>query len=223
MKKLILTCSVLAIAVGAMAQGAVGGFGLGSGVYVSAGAGNTQEFDSGLLSAGFTMQILFSSTATAANVAAINALNGSVLGGFANEQSTLTAEGFTTAAATVTGLASHGSASTMSGFPGSVQLNSAFAGSTVGYYALVFTATSGAYAGDTAVIASGNGTSAGGNYGAATPGTPYNIGSGSTYASYLGSPGFNDIDLTVAPTPEPTTMALAGLGGLSLLALRRKK
>jgi len=59
MKKLILTTCVLGIAVGAMAQGAVSGFGLGSGVTVSTGVGNQTEFDSGLYSGGLTMQIFF--------------------------------------------------------------------------------------------------------------------------------------------------------------------
>jgi len=35
--------------------------------------------------------------------------------------------------------------------------------------------------------------------------------------------GMSALNLTAAVTPEPTTMALAGLGGLSLLFLRRKK
>jgi hypothetical protein len=34
---------------------------------------------------------------------------------------------------------------------------------------------------------------------------------------------FGTLPTGVTPTPEPTTMALAGLGGLSLLAFRRKK
>ncbi|MDE3065967.1 MAG: PEP-CTERM sorting domain-containing protein [Verrucomicrobiota bacterium] len=49
------------------------------------------------------------------------------------------------------------------------------------------------------------------------PGT--SIGSGTTPPGYLtGLSGF-----TVSPVPEPTSLALAGLGGLSLLAFRRRK
>jgi hypothetical protein len=53
--------------------------------------------------------------------------------------------------------------------------------------------------------------------GAAAPGTPANMNSiwpGS------GSQAFN---LYLQPVPEPTTLALAGLGGLSMLFLRRRK
>jgi len=219
MKKLVLTCGVLAIAVGAFAQGAVGGFGTPS-PYVSAGVGNQQEFNSGNYSGGLTMQIFFSTAASAADVAAINALNGTAAGTYTAESATLTAEGFTSVAS-VSGLTAASDVSSVAGF-GTVNLSSAFAPSTIGYYALVFTGTSGAATGWTSVIASGNGTSGGGNYGVQTPGTPYSIGAGSTYASYVGSPNFNDIDL-VGVVPEPTSMVLAGLGGLSLLALRRKK
>jgi len=58
---------------------------------------------------------------------------------------------------------------------------------------------------------------------------PYSGGEASqaSYSSYYGS--LPSVDLvftlsgTVVPVPEPTTLALAGLGGLSLLLFRRRK
>jgi len=218
-KQLIIIAGSLALATGAMGQGAVTGFGQPQ-PFVSTGVGHVTEFDSGLYSGGLTMQIFFSSTATVNEINAINALNGTA-GGGAAAQALLAGDGFLSVASTVTGLTANGNSSSISGF-GTYQLNSTFAPSTVGYYALLFTGTSGAATGWTSVIASGSGTSGGGNYGVGTPGTPYSIGSGSTYASYLGSPGFNDIDLTTT-VPEPGTMALAAIGGASLLLFRRRK
>jgi len=42
-------------------------------------------------------------------------------------------------------------------------------------------------------------------------------------ATVLGLSQVGSFGVTVAPSPEPTTIALAGLGGLALLGLRRKK
>jgi hypothetical protein len=51
--------------------------------------------------------------------------------------------------------------------------------------------------------------------------TDYKIFNGGSYASYPNAVPLFSIDIT--PVPEPTTLVLAGLGGLSLLLMRRKK
>jgi len=57
--------------------------------------------------------------------------------------------------------------------------------------------------------------------GAAPPGTPSTLLSGSLGPQPYGTPIATGINMT--PVPEPVTLALAGLGGLSLLLLRRRK
>jgi len=75
-------------------------------------------------------------------------------------------------------------------------------------YAVV---TGGAYAGDSGVVAFNN--SVGGSPFASPPGT----------AASLTGWGTLNQNLVLSPVPEPTTMALAGLGSLSLFLFRRKK
>jgi hypothetical protein len=57
--------------------------------------------------------------------------------------------------------------------------------------------------------------------GAAAPGTPSTLWSASLGAQTYGNPIAAGLNL--APIPEPTTLALAGLGSLSLLLFRRRK
>jgi len=57
--------------------------------------------------------------------------------------------------------------------------------------------------------------------GPASPGTPSTLWSGALGPQTYGTPIATGVNLT--PVPEPTTLALAGLGGLSLLLIRRRK
>jgi len=51
---------------------------------------------------------------------------------------------------------------------------------------------------------------------------PYEAGGGQNPAASMNA-DWPDQNLLLAPVPEPTTLALAGLGGLSMLFLRRRK
>jgi hypothetical protein len=44
-----------------------------------------------------------------------------------------------------------------------------------------------------------------------------------TYQAAVDEADINGIQLSINPVPEPSTLALAGLGGLSLLLFRRRK
>ena len=82
-----------------------------------------------------------------------------------------------------------------------------------GYMALVATELTGASdPGWTGVIAFGN-QSSGGNYTTTPAGTAVTL------------TGWNTLDenLVLSPVPEPATLAVAGLGGLSMLLIRRRK
>jgi len=64
--------------------------------------------------------------------------------------------------------------------------------------------------------------------GGTTPGTPYLTGWNGLTATpavqtFEGGPGYPDLVMSPTVVPEPGTMALAGLGSLSLFLLRRKK
>jgi hypothetical protein len=158
----------------------------------------------------FTAAIWFSTTANAGEAAAINAfLN--VTGGAASAEALFAADGFTEADAGATaGNVNFGSFNYSTG----TILLPNVATSTSGYMALVGTAVGGAFNGWSGVIAFANGS--GGNPNATpTPGTP---------TTFTGWNALNE-NLVLSPTavPEPSTMALAGLGSLAALMFRRKK
>jgi len=91
------------------------------------------------------------------------------------------------------------------------------------YAAMLAFLNSGSYAANLAALPTEAflGTSALGNLtiGSANPGiTIFGTGAGQ-----INNPGTNPMIMNVLAVPEPASIALAGLGGLSLLALRRKK
>jgi hypothetical protein len=215
-KQIIAILAASGMAVSAFAQGSINiDAGLASGVGVTtygANAANpntaTTWFDGNI-----SLALYYASAVTAAQLNAINALINTT-GGTA--LSLLTADGFVQASTTtptgstvgtVTGAVSGGTISFSTATIGLTGVPT----STSGYLALVGTAVGGTYAGWSGVLAFANST--GGNPTAVPPGTA---------ASLI---GWNTLsqNLVLSSVPEPTTLALAALGGASLLLFRRKK
>jgi len=228
MKKQIITALALtSLAAGAYAQGSIAINWAGpNGTGITTQGANATSTDNATtwFDGTVSLQIYFAPTATGAQLNAINSyLN--VSGGAASAIALLGTDGFVEAETTTL------KGSTVGAVSGSVTGGSlAFASSiglsavsglnpgANGYIALVateLTATGtpklGA-AGWQGVIAFAN--NVGGNPNATpTPGTPANL------------TGWNTLNtnLVLSPVPEPATMALAALGGASLLLFRRRK
>jgi len=160
------------------------------------------------------LTIYYATTATTAELNAINAeLN--VTGGASTALGLLATDGFSVDSSTVSVAVSSGSL-LYSVNSGVVDLNAETANDTPiaasGYLALVATYVSGTpgAAGYEGVIAFANST--GGNPSAVPAGT----------AASLTGWGADNQNLVLSAVPEPGTMALSALGGLSLFFFRRK-
>jgi hypothetical protein len=221
MKKTIITALAIAgFAMGALAQGSISGLN-NSGQYVTTGLGQTDPNSSAnWYTGGLTLEVFFSSTATSGNANTINALMGTS-GGGAAALSQLAGYGFSAVSLTgdvnssvgfVSGAANGNN--NFTSFPGTVDLSTAFTPSTVGYLAF-YVVGAGAYSSYSALeVIAGN---YGGQQVTQTYGTPF-----STTAPLTSLGGTYNLDLT--SVPEPSSLALAGLGGFGMLmAMRRKK
>jgi PEP-CTERM motif len=222
MKKIILTTSAMVgLAYGAFAQGSLGdtqGTFLNDGVTTGlseANPANATTYYSGNIS----LEVFVASTAnvTAGQVAAINALDGTASGG-ALALSALITDGFALESDPGTATAplpAGGITFAVSGGDftaadlNQINLLQAATGTTE-YIALYAVAVGGAFNGDSGVLAFSQ--NVGGN--------PYSIPAGLA-SNITTDPTGKNLDLT--SVPEPGTMALAGLGSLSLFLLRRKK
>ena len=226
-KTVIIALAASGFAVGAFAQGSIYNINNSDGIYLTTGVGNfntTVASGASYYGAPFTLEVLFSSAATANEVSAINALNGTA-GGGPTAAGDLTGDGFqnvgltggpSTTAGSVLGDATGTSefGNVTGAVAGGLDLSTAFAPNTAGYFAFVITGT-GAFANYSTVLAFSG--SYGGN--PATGGLPTDVSPGlNTFADN----GIN-ADLTTTSVPEPGTIALACLGGASLLLFRRKK
>lgn len=219
MKKSILTAiATTCLATGAFAQGSLTGMeGLfhNDGV-TTPGANDTNPnlAASGLYFTGtVSLELLYSSTATAGAITALNALDGTANGGAA-ALSLATSDGFTEVNTTTQNGTTVG--------PLTFNVSGGdFTGTDPNIVGLVNVPTGGS--GDMAlylVDGSSSGllawdqSSFGGNPNATpTPGTP---------ASVQQDPAGDNLVLEPTASPEPTTLAFAGLGGLSLLLFRRR-
>jgi hypothetical protein len=166
-----------------------------------------------------SLEVFALASATQAQLNAINAFINTANGGNA-ALALAQSDGFVEVSTTTAGGSTVGSVS------GSVVGGSfAFSPSTIGLIGgangvttsateallLYAVAVGGQYAGDSGVVAFNNNT--GGSLVAVPAGTP----------ASLNGWGVLNQNLVLSPVPEPTTMALAGLGSLSLFLFRRKK
>lgn len=208
MKKVILTLTAIAgLTLGAYAQGSLSNVD-STGIYFGDGVGSEDPTSLSVYVGNLTLEVFFSITATAGEVAAINNLDGTA-GGGAAALAALGSDGFTEV--DLGGLSGSADANSMiSGFAATIDLSSAFASDTVGDLALYFVdpeGASGAFAFS-------------GNYGGQQPaGAPFDLSGDSDLTSLASA---NNLALT-SPVPEPGIAALAGFGGLSLFLFRRKK
>ena len=195
MKKTILTAlAVTGIATGAFAQGSINL----SDAPINPGVATDNA--TAWVTGSVTFQIWW--LAGVGNQSAINAINAADLAGNgAQAISLLTTDGFTQEASGLTATVSGGTFTynlngvALPNIPTATQNTFAIVG--------IFGALQGA-------IAFANGD--GGNLAAVPAGTPANLDGWNT----LGQ------NLILSPVPEPTTMALAGLGSLSLFLFRRR-
>jgi len=219
-KTIITTLATSAISLSALAQGSLN---VDSGVSNDPGV-TTQGANAGSTTSATTyftgtisLEVFALASATQAQLNSINAFINTANGGNAalvlaesdgfTEVSTTTPGGSTVGA--VTGGISGGS---FVFAPSTVGLSSGVTANSTEALLLYAVAVGGANAGWSGVVAFDNNT--GGNLNATPqPGTP---------VALLGWGALNQ-NLVLSPVPEPTTMALAGLGSLSLFLFRRKK
>jgi hypothetical protein len=226
MKKILLTGVVGALGVtGAFAQGSIDAltsiFSADQIVLPGADATNPNNFNQTYFSGNVTIALYYaaSSSATAAQVSSINAFDG-LAGGGTSALAALTADGFSevsvpgnNGAGTTVGAGSYTVTSgTITSGPDTVGIyGSGVTANGSGWLALVVTGT-GAYSAYSGVLVWDQ-PNLGGDPNAPTPGTP---------ADVVQDPAGVNLVLTTS-VPEPGTIALACLGGASLLMFRRKK
>jgi len=216
---LLITC----VAAGAFAQGSVSSiqsmFGTAGITTPGANAASSSLADPSLYYTGNVNVELFYASSGSVNqtqINAINALDGTA-GGGAAALALLASDGFTLVSATTPAGSTAGSiafAVSQGGFtaadPNTIGLLSPVPTQGSGWLAMYAVGSGGTYNNYSGVIA-WNQTNMGGNPTTVPAGTTANIQNPSS------------LNLVLTTVPEPGTMALAGLGGLSLLLFRRKK
>jgi hypothetical protein len=226
MKKLIITTLAAGMTMGALAQGLINIDSANTQI-TTPGASATDPNSattwyspSDNLTINAAFYFLATGSATAGQINAINALDGTASGstvafndmialGF-TEVSDTTETGSTIGS--VNGLVNDGAIDfSLSTYQ--IGLSGAPTSST-GWLALVATGGAGAFSGDFGLLIGSNPT--GGNPNASPAGTAANT-------SGIDAIGKNLVLEAPAVVPEPATLAFAGLGGLSMLLIRRRK
>jgi hypothetical protein len=221
MKKLIVTTlATTAVALGALAQGSISGIpNVGMQITTQAANAISPSAATTWYTGNLTLEVFWAASSTpSSDITAINALDGTANGG-ALALAMLGNDGFSeVSSSTLTGLtlgsvSGNANDGLLGGFT-SVGLPGAPTGAT-GYLAFYLTGA-GVYSTWSGVAAFAG--QAGGNPNATPPGQQYNV---ATDVALQTLGGAQNLVLT-SPVPEPATMALFGLGSLSLMLFRRK-
>jgi hypothetical protein len=223
MKKLtVTTLATMAFALGAFAQGSLDNVqSVFSSLGITTGLNQLTSSSGAYFTGNVDLEILYSATATAGTITALNALDGTASGGTALSVAENT-DGFSVVSATtVTGATPGfigGSTVAISGGdltgadPNEVGLLTVPTGGS-GVLALYGIVVGGAFNNDSGLIAWTQAQLGGNPNGTPVAGTPAHIDQ---------DPSGENLDL-VSSVPEPATLAFAGLGGLSMLLIRRRK
>ena len=224
MKKLIVTTlATTAMALGVFAQGSIGGIQTmfnADGITTPGANATDPNLATTWYTGNITLELLYaaSGSVTSGQIAAINALDGTS-GGGAAAWTLAMSDGFSLVSATsLTGstagslayVVSDGGLQTASN-PNTIGLLAPAATSANAWIAMYATGSGGAFNGYSGMLAFTQNT--GGNPTTIPPGTQ---------AVMTKDPTGQNLVLTTV-VPEPTTLALAALGGVSMLLIRRKK
>ena len=221
MKKIIVTTlATTAMALGAFAQGSLGqvqGMFSNDGITTQGANASNPNLATTWYTGNIALELFYASTATtAAQIATINALDGTPGGGLSAFM-LLGSSGFSLVSSTTLLGSTAGSLAfpvSGGGFnaadPNTIGLLAPAPTAANGWMALYLVGSGGAFNDFSGVLAFAQNT--GGSPVSAPPGTA---------AVMAKDPA--GLNLVLTQVPEPTTMALAALGGASLLLFRRKK